>query len=159
MILFTDSARIDLKILRHQYHLSARLLGIGFPLTIILGTLLALAYFTELSFWESAVLSTVLAPTDAALGQAVINHPQVPVRIRQAINVESVLNDAIATVPLLIIFLILSENITESESIIFLLSLVSKEIIFSPLVEISVGHLGGRLVHFGGQHNWMNQDL
>ena len=131
LVLFTDSTRIDLKILRHQYHLSTRLLSIGFPLTVILGTLLALACFTKLNFWESAVLSTVLAPTDAALGQAVINHPQVPVRIRQAINVESGLNDAIATVPLSILFLILSEDTAESGSITSLLSLVSKDIILA----------------------------
>ena len=46
------------------------------------------------------ILAVVLAPTDAALGQAVVTEPRVPRRIRQGLNVESGLNDGIC-VPLL----------------------------------------------------------
>ena len=46
--------------------------------------------------WEAVLLGAVLAPTDAALGQAVVSNPLVPVRIRQGLNVESGLNDGIA---------------------------------------------------------------
>ena len=46
------------------------------------------------------ILAVVLAPTDAALGQAVVTEPRVPQRIRQGLNVESGLNDGIC-VPLL----------------------------------------------------------
>ena len=46
------------------------------------------------------ILAIVLAPTDAALGQAVVTEPRVPQRIRQGLNVESGLNDGIC-VPLL----------------------------------------------------------
>ena len=47
------------------------------------------------------ILAIVLAPTDAALGQAVVTEPRVPSRIRQGLNVESGLNDGIC-VPLLL---------------------------------------------------------
>ena len=47
------------------------------------------------------MLAVVLAPTDAALGQAVVTEPRVPSRIRQGLNVESGLNDGIC-VPLLL---------------------------------------------------------
>ena len=77
-----------------------RLLGIGLPLTIALGTVAAALVFGELSFAEALILAIVLAPTDAALGQAVVVHPRVPQRIRQGLNVESGLNDGIC-VPLL----------------------------------------------------------
>ena len=49
----------------------------------------------ELSVEEAVILGVVLAPTDAALGQAVVTEPRVPQRIRQGLNVESGLNDGI----------------------------------------------------------------
>ena len=77
-----------------------RLLGIGLPLTIVLGAAAAAAVFAELSVEEAVILAIVLAPTDAALGQAVVTEPRIPGRIRQGLNVESGLNDGIC-VPLL----------------------------------------------------------
>ncbi len=77
-----------------------RLLGVGLPLTIALGAAAAAAIFGELTVAEAVILAIVLAPTDAALGQAVVTEPRVPGRIRQGLNVESGLNDGIC-VPLL----------------------------------------------------------
>src|SRR5439155_19144247 len=77
-----------------------RLLGIGLPLTIAFGALAAAVIFGQLTIWEAAIVGVVLAPTDAALGQAVVTERRVPGRIRQGLNVESGLNDGIC-VPLL----------------------------------------------------------
>ena len=77
-----------------------RLLGIGLPLTIALGAVAAAVIFDQLSAEEAVILAIVLAPTDAALGQAVVTEPRIPGRIRQGLNVESGLNDGIC-VPLL----------------------------------------------------------
>ena len=100
LVLFCDASRIDLGQLRRAADVPVRLLGIGLPLTIILGALAAAALFGELSVEEAVILGIVLAPTDAALGQAVVTEPRVPQRIRQGLNVESGLNDGIC-VPLL----------------------------------------------------------
>ena len=77
-----------------------RLLGIGLPLTIALGAVSAALIFDQLTVGEAVILAVVLAPTDAALGQAVVTEPRVPGRIRQGLNIESGLNDGIC-VPLL----------------------------------------------------------
>jgi NhaP-type Na+/H+ or K+/H+ antiporter len=98
--LFADASRIDLGQLRRQAGVPLRLLGIGLPLTIALGTVVAAVIFDQLTFGEAVILGVILAPTDAALGHAVITAPSVPARIRQALNVESGLNDGIC-VPLL----------------------------------------------------------
>ena len=95
LVLFTDAARIELKMLRGDYNLPLQMLGIGLPLVVIAGTLIAMLLFPFFSFWEAALLAVLLAPTDAALGQAVVMMKIVPVRIRQAINIESGLNDGI----------------------------------------------------------------
>ena len=100
LVLFCDASRIDLKHLRRSVDVPARLLGIGLPLTIALGAIAAAAIFGVLSFWEALILGIVLAPTDAALGEAVVSDKRVPERIRQGLNVESGLNDGIC-VPLL----------------------------------------------------------
>jgi sodium/hydrogen antiporter len=89
IVLFTDAARTNLSTLRQNEGLPLRLLGIGMPLTIALGTVVAALVLTDLSLWEAAIVGTVLAPTDAALGQAVVSNPRVPVRVRQALNVEA----------------------------------------------------------------------
>jgi len=98
LVLFCDASRVDLRHLKIA--LPARLLGIGLPLTIALGSVVAAAVFGELTTGEAVILAIVLAPTDAALGQAVVTDTRVPAGIRQGLNVESGLNDGIC-VPLL----------------------------------------------------------
>src|SRR3954449_2186382 len=100
LVLFSDASRIDLGALRRTVGVPVRLLGIGLPLTIALGAVAAAAVFGQLTVMEAVILAVVLAPTDAALGQAVVTAPRVPRRIRQGLNVESGLNDGIC-VPLL----------------------------------------------------------
>jgi sodium/hydrogen antiporter len=100
LVLFCDASRIDLGRLRREAGVPVRLLGIGLPLTIGLGALAAALVFDQLSVEEAVILAVILAPTDAALGQAVVTEPRVPGRIRQGLNVESGLNDGIC-VPLL----------------------------------------------------------
>jgi sodium/hydrogen antiporter len=100
LVLFCDASRIDLGQLRREVGVPLRLLGFGLPLTIALGAVAATVIFGQMTVEEAVILAVVLAPTDAALGQAVVTEPRVPPRIRQGLNVESGLNDGIC-VPLL----------------------------------------------------------
>ena len=100
LVLFCDASRIDLGALRRGAGVPLRLLAVGLPLTIVAGAVAAVGVLSELSVEEAVILAVVLAPTDAALGQAVVMDPRVPERIRQGLNVESGLNDGIC-VPLL----------------------------------------------------------
>jgi sodium/hydrogen antiporter len=112
IVLFTDASRIDLPALRGSASLPARLLGIGMPLTLAAGVMAAAVLVTDLDFWEGAVLAAILAPTDAALGKAVVCSTLVPDRVRQALNIESGLNDGLS-VPVLYLFLALAvEQVT-----------------------------------------------
>ena len=108
VVLFSDASRIDLAALRREYVVPLRLLAIGLPLTIVAGTLAGVAVLGELVLIEAVLLAIVLAPTDAALGQAVVTDPRVPSRVRQGLNVESGLNDGIC-VPLLLIAIAIAE--------------------------------------------------
>jgi sodium/hydrogen antiporter len=115
LVLFSDAARIDLRALRREFVLPLRLLGIGLPLTILLGGLVALAMFGTLAWPEAFLIAVLLAPTDAALGQAVVTDPRLPSRIRQGLNVESGLNDGIC-VPVLFILLAAAERDAGNDS-------------------------------------------
>jgi NhaP-type Na+/H+ or K+/H+ antiporter len=108
VVLFSDASRIDLRALRSELGLPARLLGIGLPLTILAGFVAAVVLLDGLAWPEALVLAIVLAPTDAALGQAVVTLTRLPVRIRQSLNVEAGLNDGIC-VPLFLIALAVAQ--------------------------------------------------
>ncbi len=103
VVLFTDASAINASRWSDDV-VAARLLGIGLPLAIAFGWLAALVLLGDLEVWEAALLAAMLAPTDAALGKAVVSNPRVPARIRQALNIESGLNDGIV-LPFFIVFL------------------------------------------------------
>jgi NhaP-type Na+/H+ or K+/H+ antiporter len=109
VVLFTDASRIDFPALRREYAVPARLLGIGLPLTIAAGTIAGGLLLRDVTWAEALVLAVVAAPTDAALGQAVVTDPDLPSRIRQGLNVESGLNDGLC-VPLLTIALAFAQT-------------------------------------------------
>lgn len=156
LVLFTDASRIDLKRLREQHRIPLRMLGLGLPLTIVLGGAAAYFIFPDLGFWPALVLAAILAPTDAALGQAVVSNERVPVRIRQALNVESGLNDGIA-LPAVVILL---SCMAHGGNDLFLFT--AKQVLLGPLVGVAVGYGGGRLLETMQEKGWVThvfQDL
>jgi sodium/hydrogen antiporter len=158
VVLFTDAARTNISALRQNEALPLRLLGIGMPLTIVLGTVVAALVLTDLTFWEAAIVGTVLAPTDAALGQAVVSNPRVPVRVRQALNVEAGLNDGLS-VPFLALFLTLAEAETAHLSANLWIRFTLEQVGLGVLVGVGVGLAGGWLVSQASRRGWMTDSF
>jgi sodium/hydrogen antiporter len=154
IVLFTDAARTNLSTLRQNERPPLRLLGIGMPLTIALGTVVAALLLTDLSFWEAAIVGTVLAPTDAALGQAVVSNPRVPIRVRQALNVEAGLNDGLS-VPFLALFLTLAVAEEELQPTSYWIRFALEQVGLGVLVGVGVGLAGGWLLSQASQREWM----
>ena len=154
LVLFTDAARIDLTCLRHEKSLPVRLLVLGMPLTIIIGAAVALAVLPEFGWTEALLLAAILAPTDAALGQAVVSNPLVPVRIRQSLNVESGLNDGI-TLPIVLVFASLAGAREEAGDASYWIRFAALAITLGPLVGWAVGFVGGRVVDWGRRSGWI----
>jgi Kef-type K+ transport system membrane component KefB len=96
LVLFADASRVNLSALRADIAVPARLLGIGLPLTIAAGTVAALLV-AHGDVWLAALIAASVAPTDAALGASIMHDERVPARVRRILNVESGLNDGIAT--------------------------------------------------------------
>lgn len=158
VVLFTDAAQIRPQALIRGAAIPVRLLGIGMPLTIVLGAAVAYPLFGELGFWELALLATMLAPTDAALGQAVVTSERVPLRIRQGLSVESGLNDGIA-VPLVLVFASIAsighgleqDAMTGFQCTVF----AGKQIVLGPLAGAAIGALGAWLMTHAIRRRWM----
>jgi len=158
LVLFTDAARIDLGAVRKDHNLPQRMLLIGLPLTILCGALLAVALFPVFSIWEAALLAALLAPTDAALGQSVVSAKAVPARIRQAINIESGLNDGIA-LPAVLLFASLAggaQGSQESAGIWVQFGLF--QLVLGPLTGIILGILGAMATDRATARGWLGDD-
>src|SRR5580765_6895750 len=143
LLLFADASTVRLQEVEGDAHLPARLLLIGLPLTIALGTVFAVILFPGVGWAAAALAASILAPTDAALGLAIFTNRAVPVRIRRALNVESGLNDGIAT-PFVALFLTLV--VSEERGAGSWLLGAGKEIGLALIVAVSVGVAGGMLL-------------
>ena len=143
LVLFTDASTIDLAGLRRDAGLVGRLLGIGLFLTIAAGGLVAWLVFPELPVATALLIGTILAPTDAALGLPVVANPAVPIRIRRVLNVESGLNDGIAT-PFVVLFISLATATGASEGTHVIEAL--EEIAIAIAAGVLVGSVGGILL-------------
>jgi sodium/hydrogen antiporter len=144
ILLFADARRIDVTRLRRDAPLAARLLGIGLPLTIALGGALAFVTFGELDLWEALLLAAIVAPTDLALGQAVVANERVPARIRDALDLEGGLNDGLV-LPFFTVFLVFAaedEHVADNP----LLSALAEKLGYGILVGVAVGVGGGLLL-------------
>ena len=150
LLLFTDAARIDVRALRGNA-LPVRLLCIGLPLTIALGTVVAVALLADLEIWECAIVAAVLAPTDAALGQAVVSNRALPLRIRQGLNVESGLNDG-GSVPFLTLFIGLAAAEEGLDG--GWLRFAFEQIGYGTLIGVAAGVVGGVALRRASAREW-----
>ncbi len=156
LVLFTDAARINVTGLRRDHDLPVRMLLIGLPLTIAVGTVLAVQLFPALLFWEAVLLAALLAPTDAALGQAVVTAREIPVRIRQAVNVESGLNDGIA-LPAVLLFAAFASAQTDVADAGSWIRFGLMQVALGPIAGIGIAYAGARLIDAAVERGWVNE--
>ncbi len=153
LLLFTDASRTDLRVLKSIRNLPARLLSIGMLLTILFGALGALVCFRQLSLWEAGILAAILAPTDAGLGQIIVSSPRVPMRIRQALNVEAGLNDGLS-VPFMMFFIALAATSVPGRDA-HLAPYILEQLGFGAVIGLGIGLMGGWLLGFANRKKSM----
>lgn len=154
--LFSDSACADLGVLKRIEKVPIRLLLIGLPLTILLGMVVGWAIFRDLAFVEIALIATMLAPTDAALGKPVVSNPVVPTKVRQSLNVESGLNDGIC-VPVILFFIEISRGTVEAGGFTALMTgLLVKVIGIGVVVGIVLALVGGFALRHCASRGWIS---
>jgi NhaP-type Na+/H+ or K+/H+ antiporter len=151
LVLFADASRVNAKTLRSDAALPARLLGIGLPLTIGFGAGIAAVLFAGHGLWVAALIGATVAPTDAALGAPILQDERVPTGVRRALNVESGLNDGIAT-PFVNLFLagaLTTESVHASG-----LGRSAVDLIGGAAIGVGIGVAGAVLLSWAGRAGW-----
>jgi len=154
LLLFSDAARVNLRVLARDVSVPTKLLFLGLPLSIGLGTVLAALLFPGVNVWVLAAIAASIAPTDAALGAQVVEDPHVPKRVRRILNVESGLNDGIAT-PFVTFFLATAVSELAVHPAQSALGAVG-DLALGALVGILIGAGGGWLLKWASTKEWAN---
>ena len=157
LVLFADASHVRFKRLSQNWKIPARMLLIGMPLTIALGTAVAYGLFPEGGLAVALLTAAVLTPTDAALGQAVVTSPEVPPHLSQTINVESGLNDGLA-LPFVLLGAIVASSAVPGEAHTEGLALEAlREVVLGPLAGIAVGWAAAKLLDWAQSRDMINE--
>ncbi len=155
LILFTDASLIDPKAFLKDKGVPARLLGIALPLSMCLGIILGWLIFPDTNIWLIAIMAFSLAPTDAALGQAVIKSENIPERVRRWVSIESGLNDGIV-LPFLLVCIAGLTAETAGPGVKYWLLYMLQQLTLGAIIGGLIGKLGGLLVEWATSKDWMN---
>ncbi|MDJ0833070.1 MAG: sodium:proton antiporter [Gammaproteobacteria bacterium] len=156
LVLFSDASHVNFSRLRQHWKLPTRMLLIGMPLSIALGT--AVAYWLNPASGLAMALLTaaVLTPTDAALGQAVVSSPEVPDRLRQTVNVESGINDGLALPFVLLGAIFAAAGMGQAETD-GLIAATLYQITLGPIAGIIVGWSVARIMEWSQNRDLMSE--
>lgn len=155
LVLFSDASGINFNAFREN-KLTLRMLSIGLILTIITGIIVGIYLLTDMVLWEIAALAAVLAPTDAALGQIVVQNKKLPHQIRETLEIESGLNDGIA-VPFLFLFLAVGLAEETFKPINYFLVTTLEQIGFGVFIGVAAGLIGGWMVLQAKKKGWITK--
>ena len=154
VILFNQAATLDLRKVVRRGHLTLRLLTIGIPVTIALGTLAAVVILPALQFWEAVCLAAVVAPTEVALIDALLEDTRIPERVRHALSAESGFYDGFALAVLLGALALASEQ-TDHAVARWAWFAVRTELV-SVAVGVVIGLIGATAISRSGARGWVS---
>lgn len=156
VLLFTEASELRIGTLHAERSLPTRLLLIAMPLVIGIGFAVAAVTFTNLGVWEAALIAAILAPTDAALGQAVVSNKRVPQDVRHGLVVESGLNDGLAF-PFVLAFGGAAQVAEGAEELPEFVTLLFEQVGFGLLLGVAVGWLGGKAIVRASNRGWVTK--
>ncbi|WP_153913197.1 cation:proton antiporter [Shewanella sp. TC10] len=157
VVLFCDASNSDLTVLKRHIAIPTRMLLYGLPGAIALGSLVGFWLFPNLTIYEIAVLATMLAATDAALGKAVVSSPIVPSKLREGLNIESGLNDGLC-VPILFVFLALAAgSVADGEVTHIAFTFLIEELGIGLAVGLSASFIASKLIVHCYNKNWITE--
>ena len=156
LVLFSDAARVNVAELRRDLAVPTRLLSIGLLLSVLLGGVLAGWLFSGFPWALAGFMGAALAPTDAALSVQVIEDERIPGRLRRALNVESGLNDGIATpIVVFMIAIAASQLGIVAGSVTYEAGTALRELGGGVLVGMVLGLGGGVLISLAARRSWI----
>ncbi|MET0700571.1 MAG: cation:proton antiporter [Mycobacterium sp.] len=154
VIVFNQAAELDLRTLVRRGHVTFRLLVVGIPLTLLLGTATALLVLPVLPLWEAVCLAAIVAPTEVAMIDALLDDRRIPESVRHALSAESGCYDGFALAAMLAALALASDHSDPDPSRwgAFLL----RTEVMSLGVGLALGFAGGLVIAHSRQRGWMN---
>jgi NhaP-type Na+/H+ or K+/H+ antiporter len=154
VILFNQAAELKVSAVVRRREVTFRLLVIGIPLAIALGVVTALVVLPVMPLWEAVCLAAIVAPTEVALIDALLEDGRVPERIRHALSTESGFYDGFALAALLAALALASEHSGDSD-VHWGWFLVRTELV-SVGVGLVIGAGAGWVIGTSRERGWMN---
>ncbi|TDO08958.1 NhaP-type Na+/H+ or K+/H+ antiporter [Mycobacterium sp. BK086] len=154
VILFNQAAKLDPAKVFRRGHVTFRLLVIGIPLTIVLATLTAAVLLPVLPWWEAVCLAAIVAPTEVALIDALLEDKRIPDRVRNALSVESGFYDGFALAVLLAALALASAR-ADQHPRDWTWFVVRTEVV-SLVIGAVIGLLGAVLIAWSRRRSWMS---
>jgi NhaP-type Na+/H+ or K+/H+ antiporter len=154
VILFNQAAMLDLPSVVRRGHVTFRLLVVGIPLSIVLGTVVALLVMPVMPLWEAVCLAAIVAPTEVALIDALLEDRRIPERVRHALSTESGFYDGFALAAMLAALALASEQ-SHPDPGRWGWFAVRTEVV-SLVVGLAVGVIGGLVIAWSRHHGWMS---
>ncbi len=155
VLLFFDASKTDLKALLKHHQWPQRMLLLGLPLAVVIGTLVAAIFLPAWPLAALALVAALLAPTDAALGQAIVNNSSVPGRVRRSVTIESGLNDGLA-LPAILFFTSLTGGVVEGGERNWLV-FGAMQLVLGPVIGVIIGFAGAKLMILADVKRWTDE--
>lgn len=155
VILFNQAADLNLRTVLRRGHVSFRLILVGIPLTITLGTVTALLVLPVMPLWEAVCLAAIVAPAEVALIEALLEDRRIPERVRHALSVESGCYDGFALAALFAALALASDRSDTNATTGWGWFLFRAELL-SLLAGAAVGFLGAVLIAKSFRRGWIN---
>ena len=150
LVLFADASHVRFSDLKKNYKLPLRMLVVGMPLSILLGVVVIFMLNPGAGLAMALLTAAVLTPTDAALGQTVVSSENVPLKLRQTINVESGLNDGLV-LPFVLLGAILASGVAGTDG---LLSSAVLQVVLGPVVGGLIGWIVAKFLGIADDRDW-----
>ncbi|MDT5149549.1 MAG: sodium/hydrogen antiporter [Mycobacterium sp.] len=154
VILFNQAAQLDMSVVFRRREVTFRLLVIGIPLALTLGTLTAILVLPVMPLWEAVCLAAIVAPTEVALIDALLEDKRIPERVRHALSTESGFYDGFALATMLAALALASEQ-ADPDASRWSWFLVRTEVV-SVVVGLALGAVGGLVIARSQKREWMS---
>jgi len=156
VILFNQAAALDLSTVVRRRGITFRLLVIGIPLSLALGTLTAALLIPIMPLWEAVALSAVVAPAEVALISALLEDRAIPEPVRHALSTESGFYDGFALTTMLAALAVAHEQERTQRGFDDLLWFLVRTELMSVVVGLVLGAIGGVVITWSRRRGWMS---